>query len=104
MTFLEPIALFLSLWRYVNGPGAEVKFIGTSANYLHTNTDSSQDIIARAEIHLSTSPGAVPASGEAYNIADYEEPTSWIQKWPAMVGYFGLKGTPPDDGATSKTT
>lgn len=101
MTFLEPIALFLSLWRYVHGEGAEIKFIGTSANYTHTNTDSSQDIIAKSEIYLSvTQPEK--AAGEAFNTADYSTPTSWIDRWPAMVSYFGLKGTPPDEG--SKTT
>lgn len=95
MTFLEPIALFLALWRYVHGPGAESPFIGTLDNYVHTNTDSSQDIIAKSEIYLSTiKPDE--ANGEAFNTADYTTPTSWVTRWPATVSYFGLKGTPPD--------
>lgn len=97
MTFLEPIALYLSLYRYIHGEGAEVKFIGTSANYVHTNTDSSQDTIAKSEIYLSVVKPE-EAAGEAFNTADYSTPTSWVDRWPAMVSYFGLKGTPPDDG------
>jgi len=98
MTFLEPVALFLSLWRYVNGPNAEVPFIGTGPNYRHTNTDSSQDTIAKSEIYLSVvKPDE--ANGEAFNTADYTTPTSWIERWPIMVSYFGLKGTPPIEPA-----
>ncbi|KAH0428099.1 3-oxo-Delta(4, 5)-steroid 5-beta-reductase-like protein [Colletotrichum camelliae] len=102
MTFLEPIALFLALWRYVHGPGAESPFIGTLDNYVHTNTDSSQDIIAKSEIYLSTiKPDE--ANGEAFNTADYTTPTSWVTRWPATVSYFGLKGTPPDPSQTATT-
>lgn len=101
MSFLEPIALFLSVWRYVHGPGAEIKFVGTSATYRHTNTDSSQDTIARSEIYLSVSAPA-EADGEAFNTADYTVPNSWVDRWPAMVSYFGLKGTPPDEPAEGK--
>ncbi|KAK1458594.1 SirQ [Colletotrichum cuscutae] len=98
MTFLEPIALFLALWRYVHGPGAEIKFIGTATNYTHTNTDSSQDIIAKSHIYLSTvKPEGL--NGEAFNTADNATPVSWVERWPVMVDYFGLQGTPPVEGA-----
>lgn len=101
MTYLEPVALFLSLWRYVKGPGAEIPFIGTRANYLHTNTDSSHDIIARSEIYLSVvKPGE--ANGEAFNTADNARPVSWVERWPVMTGYFGLKGAPPVEPAESE--
>lgn len=96
MSFLEPVGLFLALWRYINGPGAEIPFIGTEPNYRHTNTDSSHDVIARSEIHLSVVKPA-EASGEAFNIADYATPASWVERWPAMVSYFGLKGVPPKE-------
>lgn len=102
MTYLEPVALFLALWRYVNGPGAEIPFIGTKANYHHTNTDSSHDIIARSEIYLSVQKQK-EANGEAFNIADYGTPVSWVQRWPIMTSYFGLKGTPPVEPAESKS-
>jgi hypothetical protein len=102
MTLLEPIALFLSLWRYVNGPGAEIPYIGTAENYRHTNTDSSQDIVARSHIYLSVvKPDE--ANGEAFNVADSETPTSWIQRWPIMAEYFGLKGLPPTEPAEGES-
>ena len=91
MTWLEPVALYLALYRYLNGPNAEVPFIGTSANYIHTNTDSAADIIARSEIYLSVvKPDE--ANGEGFNTADYDTPVSWIQRWPVLASYFGLKG------------
>ncbi|EHA22330.1 hypothetical protein ASPNIDRAFT_136740, partial [Aspergillus niger ATCC 1015] len=63
------IALYLSLYRYVYGYGATVPFPGTPTNYVYTFTDSSQDIISRAEIYLSVvKPDE--ANGEAFNIAD----------------------------------
>ncbi|KAL0782129.1 hypothetical protein CaCOL14_000035 [Colletotrichum acutatum] len=98
MTFLEPTALFLALWRYVHGPGAEIKFIGTATNYTHTNTDSSQDTIAKSHIYLSTVKPE-ESNGEAFNTADNATPVSWVERWPVMVDYFGLQGTPPVEGA-----
>ncbi|KAL3440282.1 hypothetical protein BJX65DRAFT_316749 [Aspergillus insuetus] len=94
MTYVEPLALYLSLYRYVHGPGAVVPFPGTKNNFVYTYTDSSQDIITRAEIYLSVvKPEA--ANGEAFNIADTATPGPWSVKWPILAGYFGLKGTGP---------
>lgn len=102
MTFIEPLALFLSLWRYVKGPGAEVPAWGTYAHYRHTSTDSSQDIIARSEIYLSVvKPDE--ANGEAFNTADYDTPTSYADKWPIIADYFGLKGVGPVEPAESES-
>ncbi|KAL4955731.1 hypothetical protein BDW69DRAFT_204226 [Aspergillus filifer] len=82
MTYVEPIALYLSLYRYVNGPGA-------------------RDIITRAEIYLSVlKPDA--ANGEAFNIADTATPGPWSKKWPILASYFGLEGTGPNHAETSK--
>lgn len=101
MTFIEPMALFLSLWRYVKGPKAEVPAWGTAAHHRHTHTNSSQDIIARSEIYLSVvKPDE--ADGEAFNTADYDTPTSYIQKWPLIAEYFGLKGVDPVEPAESE--
>ncbi|KAL3461854.1 hypothetical protein BJX64DRAFT_277636 [Aspergillus heterothallicus] len=94
MTYVEPLALYLSLYRYVNGSGATVPFPGTKKNFVYTYTDSSQDIITRAEIYLSViKPEA--ANGEAFNIADTATPGPWSVKWPVLAQYFGLKGTGP---------
>jgi hypothetical protein len=94
MTYVEPLALYLSLYRYVHGPGAVVPFPGTQKNFVYTYTDSSQDIITRAEIYLSVvKPEA--ANGEAFNIADTATQGPWSVKWPILAGYFDLKGTGP---------
>lgn len=94
MTTVEPIALYLSLYRYVNGYGATVPFPGTPTNYVYTFTDSSQDIISRSEIYLSVvKPDE--ANGEAFNIADTATPSQWCAKWPTLTEYFGLKASGP---------
>ncbi|KAL4903358.1 hypothetical protein BDW74DRAFT_156229 [Aspergillus multicolor] len=94
MTYVEPLALYLSLYRYVYGPGAKVPFPGTPKNFVYTHTESSQDIITRAEIYLSVVKPE-QANGEAFNIADTSKPGSWSIKWPILAGYFGLEGTGP---------
>jgi hypothetical protein len=96
MTFVEPLALYLALYRFVNGPGASVMFPGTKTNFTYTFTDSSQDLISKSEIYLSVvQPDQ--ANGEAFNIADTDLPGSWSVKWPILAEYFGLKGTGPGE-------
>lgn len=94
MNFLEPVGLYLALYRYVNGPGALVPFPGTQKNFAHTNTDSSQRIISKSEIYLSVVK-PTEANGEAFNTADTATPSSWSTKWPMLAEYYGLKGTGP---------
>lgn len=96
MTYCEPLALFLSLYHYVNSPGATIPFPGGRKNFEHTHTESTQDIIAKAEIYLSVVKPE-EANGEAFNIGDEETPASWSIKWPIITGYFGLKGVGPSE-------
>ncbi|KAL4780060.1 hypothetical protein BJX76DRAFT_339163 [Aspergillus varians] len=96
MTYVEPIALYLALYRYIHGPGAQVTFPGTKKNFAYTYTDSSQDIITRAEIYLSVEKPE-EANGEAFNIADTATPGPWSVKWPLLAEYFGLEGTGPGE-------
>ena len=100
MTYVEPLALYLTLYRHVNGPGATVAFPGSYANYIHTYTASSQDIIARSELYLSIKK-ADQAHEEAFNTADNAAPQSWALIWPTMCEYFELRGesaSPKDKG------
>lgn len=100
MTYVEPIALYLMLFRYVNGPGATVVFPGPYTNYIHTYTPSSQDIIARSELFLSVEKPD-QAHGEAFNTADSATPMPWTLVWPKLCEYFGLNGegaSPEDKG------
>jgi hypothetical protein len=96
MTYMEPLALYLALYRFVHGPGAVVKFPGTKSNFTHTYTESSQDVIARAEIFLSVEKPC-EANGEAFNIADTATPGPWSVKWPIVAAYFGLRGGGPGE-------
>ncbi|KAJ5279022.1 hypothetical protein N7478_004394 [Penicillium angulare] len=91
MTFVEPLALYLVLYRYVNGLGATVAFPGSYATYMHTFTPSSQDIIARSELYLSVEKPD-QAHGEAFNTADNDTAAPWSVVWPRMCEYFGLNG------------
>lgn len=94
MNLIEPIALYLALYRFVNGPGAAVPFPGTHKCFTYLYTDSSQDIISKSEIYLSVIKSK-EANGEAFNTADTATPGSWSMKWPMLAEYFGLKGTEP---------
>jgi hypothetical protein len=94
MAFVELIALYLALYRYVNGPSARVTFPGTQKNYLYTFTGSSQDIIARPDIYLSVEKPD-QANGEVFNTADTATRGSWSVKWPLLSKYFGLEGAGP---------
>lgn len=96
MTFVEPLALYLALYRFVNGPGASVIFPGTRTNFTYTFTDSSRDLISKSEIYLSVIQPE-QANGEAFNIADTDVPGSWSMKWPIIAEYFGLKGIGPGE-------
>lgn len=96
MTYVEPIALYLSLYRYVNGPGARVKFPGTYRNFIHRYTPSSQDIIARSEIYLSVEKPD-QAHGEAFNTADNPTPAPWSTMWPLMCENFDLEAVPANE-------
>ncbi|KAL2784210.1 hypothetical protein BJX66DRAFT_317025 [Aspergillus keveii] len=89
MTYVEPLALYLMLYRYVNGAGATAVFPGSYNHYIHTYTPSSQDIIARSELYLSIEKPD-QAHGEAFNTADNATPAPWTLVWPKLCEYFGL--------------
>jgi len=88
------LAVFLSLWREVEGEGSTCPYPGSMKAYVAKSNDSSSDMIARQTIHLSlTLPHS--AKGGGYNVADEKAPRTWETKWPELCSYFGLKGTPP---------
>lgn len=88
------IAVFLSLWREVEGEGSTCPFPGSQGSWVAKSNDSSSDMIARQTIHLSlTLPKTT--KGEGFNVADEKTPRTWETKWPEICTYFGLKGTPP---------
>ncbi|KAF2119705.1 hypothetical protein BDV96DRAFT_568066 [Lophiotrema nucula] len=92
------IGIYLSLFKEVNGEGAECPFPGTEKSWKALSNDSSSDMIARQTIHLSLKLDE-SAKGEGYNVADEKTPSSWSKKWPVLCSYFGLKGTGPSSSA-----
>ncbi|KAL4934214.1 uncharacterized protein BDV17DRAFT_278540 [Aspergillus undulatus] len=98
MTYVEPLALYLMLYRYVNGPGATAVFPGPYTSYIHTHTPSSQDIIARSELFLSIEKPD-QAHGEAFNIVDNATLAPYTLVWPKMCEYFSLsaEGATPEE-------
>ncbi|KAF2093843.1 hypothetical protein NA57DRAFT_68893 [Rhizodiscina lignyota] len=95
----QHLALYLTLYRTINGAGAEVPFPGTEISWTNLSNDSGQDLIARFSIYVSLHPETC-GNGEAFNTCDSSKPTSWSTKWPTICEYFELKGTPPPAGGS----
>jgi len=93
------LALYLSLYRHINGEGAEVQFPGTEISWAALSNDSSQDLIARFAIYASLNPKTC-GKGQRFNTADNSKASSWSKKWPVICAYFGLKGVPPPAGGS----
>ncbi|KAL4919161.1 hypothetical protein BDW62DRAFT_46140 [Aspergillus aurantiobrunneus] len=90
------LALYLSLYREINGPGAEVVFPGNARSWAIKSNDSCQDTIGRFTIHASLHPETT--AGQRYNVADNAQWSTWSVKWPIVCEYFGLRGVAPTDG------
>ncbi|EON67348.1 hypothetical protein W97_06601 [Coniosporium apollinis CBS 100218] len=95
----QALALYLSCYAAVAGPGASVEFPGTAASWTILSNDSSQDILAKFSIWASLHPSET--GGQAFNVADNARPSSWSEKWPVICEFFGLKGVgPPPNGGS----
>lgn len=95
------MGIYLSLYAFVEGRGAEVPFPGTQGTYISLSSDSNQDIIARFSIYASLRPKL--SGGRAFNIADTVQPSSWSIRWPLLANYFGLIGVGPSDHSSHPT-
>ena len=84
------LGFFFSLYREINGEGAECPFPGSSKSWVAKFHDSSAAMNAREAIHVCLSP--TTRKGDAFNVADEKEHHSWETKWPALCSLFGLKG------------
>jgi hypothetical protein len=89
----QSLATFCSLWREINGEGAECPYPGTNKAWVAKSIDSSSDMIARQTLHLSLSKETEKGGG--YNVADAKYASTWETKWPAICEWFGLKGIGP---------
>lgn len=93
MNAAGPIAYYLSLYRQLQGEGAEVPFPASQKAWKATHTDTSAYILSRFEIYAALHPENTAA--RTFNIADGDVIT-WSDVWAGIVGYFGLKPGQPD--------
>ena len=87
-------AIYLFLWKQVYGAGADIPFPGTTKGYDARSTETSAGMLAEVAIWASLNPEA--AGGKLFNVADSETPGTMRERWPAIAGWFGLKGVEPD--------
>jgi hypothetical protein len=92
------LAIYLSLYTYVNGKGSSVPFPGNEKSWLIQSNDSSEDIVARFSIYASLH-AEVAGGGKAFNVADRTAPSSWSVKWPVICSFFALQGVGPAEDA-----
>ena len=91
------LAIWLSLYRWAKGEGAEVVFPGNEVVWGAKHTDTSQMILGKSHIHAALSG---KASGQAVNVGDG---TSVYRDglWADICAWFGLKGLGPKKGITT---
>ena len=99
MSWAQPLALFLSFYKE-HSPSTKISWPGTEAGYTCLIADSSQDITARAAIHISLN---TRESGQRINISDLEKPISTQTLWQETCAYFGLQGTGPNANSVINT-
>jgi hypothetical protein len=97
MNLGQALGLFLAFYASQEGPGATVQFPGNDAVYNALHTDSTQTTVARMHIYASLHPEKT--SGQVFNVGDTFGGIRWADKWPALCGWFGLKGVSRDESA-----
>ncbi|KAH6656613.1 hypothetical protein BKA67DRAFT_654940 [Truncatella angustata] len=97
MNMAQGIALYLSLYKEVNGKSASIAFPGYERGYNSTHSDTFQDVLSQMEIHAALNTDEC-GGGAAFNVADGQAVT-WAQVWPKLCKHFGLVGTGPDPSA-----
>ncbi|WEW58825.1 hypothetical protein PRK78_004293 [Emydomyces testavorans] len=97
-----PIAVYLSLYKYINGQGAECPFPGSFGAWKALSSQGGAEMIAKAAIHLSLVEDP-SVNGQGYNVASSATPSNWEMTWPVICSWFGLLGKPPVDNEKDKT-
>ncbi|KAJ6520683.1 hypothetical protein DFH09DRAFT_998004 [Mycena vulgaris] len=92
--FASHWAMYLSLYRAVEGEGARVPFPGTEMGFNSKLNEVSSEILAKSAIWASLHPEEA-GSGQFFNVADQAEPSTMRERWPALAAYFGLVGVGP---------
>ncbi|PVI05890.1 hypothetical protein DM02DRAFT_724671 [Periconia macrospinosa] len=87
----QTLALYLSLYRAVEGDGATCPFPGTDKSWVNKYNESPQDMVARFSIYASLHPDKT--ASRSFNVGGQED--TWSEKWPVICEYFGLKSSGP---------
>lgn len=93
----QALGIFLTLYREVEGEGAEVTFPGTIKSWNAKSQDASSDMIARQTLHVSLTMDP-KHNGSGFNVGDAKSYETFSQKWPTICSYFGLKAAAPVSG------
>ncbi|KAK5692325.1 hypothetical protein LTR17_025375 [Elasticomyces elasticus] len=99
MNMAQGMAIYLSTFKKVHGPGATVPFPGSEHGYHSTHSDTFQDILSRMEIFAAIHHDKC-GNGGVFNVADGQVVT-WAEVWPKLCSHFGLVGGGPRPGSTS---
>lgn len=91
----QTLALYLSLYRAVEGEGTKVPFPGTEKSWLNRYNESPQDMVAHFSIYASLHPEKT--ASQSFNVGGQED--NWKGKWPVICDYFGLEGTGPEENS-----
>lgn len=93
----QNLAIYLSLYVYVEGRGATIAFPGTEKSYRNLSNYCSQATFAKFAVHVALS--GQKTNRRTFNVADSRLPTPWAYKWPHICECFGLKGIGPEEGS-----
>jgi nucleoside-diphosphate-sugar epimerase len=95
MDLVGGLSIWLSMYRWSTGEGAEVVFPGNEVVWSAKHTDTSQMILGKSHIYAAVTG---KASGRAVNIGDG---TSVYKDglWADICVWFGLKGIGPKEGS-----
>ena len=91
------LAVWLSLYRWVEGEGTDVVFPRNEVVWATKHTDTSQKVLGRSHVYAAVSG---KANGRAMNVRDG---TSVYKDglWSEICALFGLKGVGPREGVTT---
>lgn len=93
-------AVYLFAYKLVYGEGAAVPFPGVQAGYDAQFTEVSATTLAKLSIYASLHPDSFRE--RIFNVADSSTPSTFRQRWPQIVAWFGLKGVPPSETASAQ--
>lgn len=96
MNLAQGLGVFFSLYREVEGEGAEVRFPYGEAAWTALHTDSTQDLLGMFHVFASLAEPVGRVTGKTINVVDGPG-TIWREVWPRLAAWFGLVGVGPGE-------